>query len=427
MVRASPALARRLKINDYRKRIVWPAGNGSIRANSADAPNKDGLNPSLIINDELHRQGQDYRLWDIFEFASAARSQALRISITTAGEEEAGPWFDERDRSEKINAGIIPDTTHLGIVYRCDPADDLDDPEVWRKANPSLGVTIDPEKFAREYEKAKRNPREFAGFKRLRFNIVTKSDSVFIPVERWDACKADPPTDWSALRGATVWIGADLSSVTDLTAAVLIAGDSEAGFDVAAHFWLPEDNILKLQETDRVPYLLWAEQGFLTLTSGCTVDYFSVRRWINARAGREWEPETKEFRNEEPPKGDSFQVERLAFDPWNANDLAHALADADGFRVEYTRQGGFSANAPTKELERLTLARLIRHDGHPVLRWNISNAIAVTDAHSNVKLDKRKSRQKIDGAAALVNALAAAMTGGASSRSVYDTRDVLTF
>lgn len=406
MVKSSPDLASRLEIVDSKKRIVWPEGNGVIIANSAEAPNKDGLNPSTTIFDELHRQ-PDFDLWDIFEYASSAREQPLTISITTAGESEDGVWFEQREYSERVNRGEIQDLTHLGVIYRALPSDDVDDPETWRKANPSLGVTISEEDFARELQEAKETPRKLAGFLRLRLNIVASSDVRFITPEAWEECRGPVPIDPSKLRGESCYAGADLSTTTDVTALVAIWGDPEAGFDVAAWFYMPAENVLELEKRDKVTYRLWIEQGFITTTPGNVVDYEFIRRDVNAL-------------------GTDHDLKLLLIDPYNATKLAIELKESDGLPVDFLRQGYLSLSAPTKELERLILGKRLRHGGNPVLRWMMSNAITEKDAAGNIKLSKRKSRQKIDGASALVNAIAAATGGAASSKgSIYDERDLI--
>ncbi len=404
MVEASPVLAKSLRVVDYRKRIVFEKGNGVIRANSADAPNKDGLNPSAVIWDELHRQ-PDRKLWEVFRYASAARREPLRLAITTAGESEDGVWFEQRQDSEKINRGEVPDTSHLGIVYRAEATDDLDDPATWRKANPSMGITITEEDFKRELEEAKRNPLEWHNFIRLRLNIVARESGLFITPEQWKACD-EPLTPLTQLSGDPCYGGGDLSTVNDMTAAVFLFGDPESGYDVHCRFYLPEADILDLERKHRVPYRLWAEQGHLELTPGNSIDYEFVRRDINKIA-------------------DNHDLKQFLCDPFNATDLLIRLTEHDGLPVEAIRQGFLSLNAPTKELQRLVLSRKIRHGNNPILKWMIGNAVAEQDAAGSLKLSKDKSRKKIDGVSALVNAIAAASSQVGEVDSVYEKRVVL--
>lgn len=403
MVESSPDLSSRLEPIESSHRIVWREGNGAIIANSAEAPNKDGLNPSAVIFDELHRQ-PDSQLWDVFAYAAAARSQPLTISITTAGEDESGVWFEQREYSEKVNRGEIPDITHLGVVYRALPDDDIDDEATWAKANPSLGHTIALEDFARDLAEAKETPRKLAGFLRLRLNIISKSDTLFISPEDWTSCDSLRPnlTDLSNRR-VPCYAGADLSRTTDLTALAAIWGDEASGYDLAAWFFMPEDAVLELSKRDRVPYQQWIREGWIKATPGNVVDYDFIRSTINDLAAE-------------------HDLRQLLIDPYNATKLALELREEDGLPVEFLRQGYLSLSAPTKHLELLVKSRKIRNGKNPVMRWMMGNAIVTQDSAGNIKLDKKKSRLKIDGPAALVNAIAAATSDPDTGESVYESR-----
>lgn len=397
MVSSSPELSCRL--DTLKDRIIDPKGHGKIQSCSADVPSKDGVNAHGMLFDELHRQ-KTRNLWDIFEYAGASREQPLTLSITTAGEDESGVWHEQRDYSDKVNSGVIPDTTHLGVVYRALETDDLDDPETWKKANPSLGITIKPEDFAREWEEAKLIPTKRANFLRLRLNIITRADCKFVDLSQWDQCKECPKFE----SGCDLHVGIDLSENQDLTAVIYVAGDEEDGVDVGCKFYLPEDNIVELEHKHQVPYRTWARMGLITLTPGNVVDYAFVRRDVNALAG-------------------DHNISKVLIDPYNAVKLAIELKEQDGLPVETIRQGFLSLSGPTKALQRLILSGRIRHGGHPILRWHISNAIAEEDAAGNLKLSKRKSKKKIDGAAALVNAIAGIASGMPDDGpSIYDTR-----
>lgn len=197
------------------------------------------------------------------------------------------------------------------------------------------------------------------------------------------------------------YVGLDLSSTKDLTAPVAVFPDDDgAGFDVLAQFFVPKDNILERVTRDRVPYDQWARDGFLIPTPGNRVDYEIVRRELNA-----WALE--------------FDVREIAFDPWNATDLVTRLQEQDGFVCVPIRQGFRSLSAPTKSLESAILTKRLRHDGHPILRWCIGNAVAEQDATGNIKLSKRVSTERIDGASALVNAMDRMDRHGGEDRPSY--------
>ena len=396
MVRSSPEFASRLELVDSRKRILDPVANGRITAGSAEVSQKDGVSASCVIFDELHRQ-KTRAMWDVFEYAGASREQPLKISITTAGEDTEGVWHEQREYSEKVNAGVIPDITHLGVVYRALEEDDIDDPRTWAKANPSLGHTISIDDFRRELAEAKELPTKLANFRRLRLNIVARGEQAFCSIEQWDACNAHAILS----KSEPILGGLDLSQLDDLTALAVVSGDPESGFDVEMAFWLPEDGIVDLEKRHQVPYRTWADMGLITLTPGNVIDYAFIRAHINALAQER-------------------ELVKLLIDPYNATKLGLELKEQDGLPVEYIRQGYLSLSGPTKELLRLILSGQLRHGGHPILRWHASNAVAEQDAAGNIKLSKRKSQKKIDGMAALVNAIAAA-TGNLAGQTVHES------
>jgi phage terminase large subunit-like protein len=189
----------------------------------------------------------------------------------------------------------------------------------------------------------------------------------------------------SSLKGRRCYVGLDLSSTKDLSAKVGVFPDDD-GFDVLAEFFVPKDSIKERVTRDRVPYDQWSRDGFLTATPGNVVDYEYIRQSL-----KDWSAE--------------FDVRELAYDPWNATDLVTRLSEQDGFTCVPMRQGFSSLSAPTKALEKAILSRTLRHDGHPVLRWCVSNVSVETDATGNLKISKKVSTERIDGVAALVMAI----------------------
>lgn len=385
MIESSPELKRRLQVIRSTKTILDPKTQGVIVANSADAPKHDGKNTSAVIFDELHRQ-KNRDLWEMFEYSGRAREQPLTISITTAGDDEHGVWYEQRDYSEKVNRGEIPDTTHLGVVYRADDGDNIDDEATWVKANPSLGRTLSFEDFARDLTEAKQTPAKLALFKRLRLNIISNTESRFLSPESWAACNSEP-IDPELFRGRPCWMGYDGAENTDLAALVTIFGDDEAGYDLLCRFWMAADRVPFLERNDRVPYRLWIDRGFIEAVPGDLIGKASIRREILSQSAR-------------------FDVRRLGIDPWKAREFGVDLMNNDGLDVMEIRQGYASLSAPTAKLEAMVVGKQLRHGNNPVLRWMAGNAVAKKDENANIRLDKGKSRQRIDGMSALVNAIA---------------------
>lgn len=189
----------------------------------------------------------------------------------------------------------------------------------------------------------------------------------------------------SALKGRRCYVGMDLSSTKDLTALVAVFPDDD-GFDVLAQFFVPQDSLQERVRRDRVPYDQWARDGHLIVTPGNVVDYEVIRQSL-----KDWAAE--------------FTLREIAYDPWNATDLVTRLQEQDGFTCVPMRQGFTSLSAPTKALEKAVLGRTLRHDGHPVLRWNVSNVSVEVDATGNLKPSKKVSTERIDGVVALVMAI----------------------
>jgi len=202
------------------------------------------------------------------------------------------------------------------------------------------------------------------------------------------------------LKGRRCYVGMDLSSTKDLTALVAVFPDGDGGYDVLSQFFVPKLNIQERATRDRVKYPEWKHLGFLVATPGNVVDYEVVRQTL-----KDWAAE--------------FQLREIAFDPWNATDLVTRLTESDGFTCVPMRQGFNSLSAPTKALEKLILAKQIRHDGHPVLRWCVSNVVVEMDAAGNLKPSKAKSTERIDGVVALVMAIDRAEHNAASKPPSY--------
>ena len=267
-------------------------------------------------------------------------------------------------------------------------------------------MTIDIEKVKAACNSAKISPAEENTFRQLRLNQWTKQESRWLSLLKWDACKVD--FDESELEGRVCYGGLDLSATTDLTAFVLVfpPESEDDKFFVLPYFWLPEETIDLRSRRDHVPYDIWEKRGLLHVTDGNVVHYGAIEEFIGEL-------------------GERFNIAEIAFDRWNATQLTQRLEDEYGFTMIQFGQGFSSMSAPTKEFEKLVLEKRIAHNGHEVLRWNIDNIVVRRDPSGNIKIDKAKSTEKVDGAVALVMALSRALLGGAGQASVYDDRGLL--
>jgi len=407
MVLQSPELRKILRVVDTTKRIAFPP-TSSYRVLSKEAKKTGhGINASMVVLDELHLL--DREMYDTLRYAGAARAQPLFIEISTAGRDLTSFGYERYQYAKQVQEGLIEDPELLVYIAEADGNDVWAKPAQWQKANPSWGVTIDPERFRADFETAKRgSPGDRAAFCQLRLNIWQEQQAEpWIEVEKWDACKGWESTpvakgdatvakietlaslNLTHLLGRKCYAGGDLSSTTDLCALALLfpdCGPKEDIFDLLAWFWVPENGCKKRERLNKVRFDNWIAQGWIQQVEGDVIDFGLVRQKL------QW-------------AGTLFQIERVVFDEWNALQLLLELRN-DGFQTEKFRQNMSFYTGPMKEMEKLILAGRIRHGGNPVLRWNVGNVLVRRDDADNVMPSKRKSREKIDGLCAALMALA---------------------
>lgn len=406
MVRMCPALNKRCKILTSQKRILFTPTNSFYQVLSAEAYSKHGFNIHGVVFDELHTQ-PNRKLFDVMTKGSGdARMQPLYFLITTAGTDTHSICFETHQKALDILEGRKIDPTFYPVIYGAGDTEDWTDPKVWLKANPSLGETIGMDKVETACESAKQNPGEENSFRQLRLNQWVKQAVRWMPMDKWDACAY--PVNEEMLEGRICYGGLDLSSTTDLTSFCLVfpPEDEDEPYYVLPYFWVPEDTLELRVKRDHVPYDLWHRQGYLETTEGNVVHYGYIEKFIERL-------------------GERFNIREIAFDRWGAVQMVQNL-EGMGFTVVPMGQGFASMSPPTKELMKLTLEKKLAHGGHPVLRWNMDNIFIRTDPAGNIKADKAKSTEKIDGAIACIMALDRAIRcGNDVSESVYDSRGLL--
>ena len=335
-----------------------------------------------------------------------ARKQPLFFLITTAGDNTNSICWEVHQKALDILEGRKIDKTFYPVIYGAAEDEDWTDPAVWKKANPSLGITVDSEKVQEACDSAKQNPGEENAFRQLRLNQWVKQSVRWMPMDKWDKCAF--PVDEKTLEGRVCYGGLDLSSTTDITAFVLVfpPEDEDDKYQVLPYFWVPEDTLDIRVRRDHVPYDVWEKQGFLFTTDGNVVHYGFIEQFIESL-------------------GERYNIREIAFDRWGAVQMVQNL-EGMGFTVVPFGQGVKDMSPPTKELMKLTLEEKIAHGGHPVLRWMMDNIFIRTDPAGNIKADKEKSTEKIDGAIATIMALDRAIRcGNDTGASVYDSRGIL--
>lgn len=405
MTKMCPALLNRSKILTANKRIINKENNGFYQVLSAEVGTKHGLNVSGLVLDEVHAQ-PNRKLYDVLTKGSGdAREQPLYFLITTAGTDTNSICYELHQKALDIMEGRKIDPTFYPVIYGADQDDDWTDPKVWKKANPSLGVTISMEKVRQACENAKENPAEENTFRQLRLNQWVKQAIRWMPMDKWDKCAFSVNDD--ELKGKICYGGLDLSSTTDMTSFVLVfpPKDESDKYVILPYFWVPDETLDLRVKRDHVPYDVWKKQGYLMTTEGNVVHYGFIERFIEEL-------------------GLKFNIREIAFDRWGAVQMVQNLENM-GFCVVPFGQGFKDMSPPTKELMKLTLEERIAHGGHPVLRWNMDNIFVRSDPAGNIKADKEKSTEKIDGAIATIMALDRAVRNQSSGESVYDTRGIL--
>ena len=406
MVRMCPALAKRVKINASMKRMIYLPTNSFYQVLSAEAYSKHGFNIHGVVFDELHTQ-PNRKLFDVMTKGSGdARMQPLYFLITTAGTDTKSICYETHQKAKDILEGRKIDPTFYPVIYGAEESDDWTDPKVWKKANPSLGITVGIDKVKAACESAKQNPAEENAFRQLRLNQWVKQAVRWMPMHLWDKCGF--ATNEDDLEGRVCYGGLDLSSTTDITAFVLVFPplDEDDKYIILPYFWIPEDNLDLRVRRDHVPYDVWERQGFLQTTEGNVVHYGFIEKFIEEL-------------------GERFHIREIAFDRWGAVQMMQNL-EGMGFTVVPFGQGFKDMSPPTKELMKLVLEQKIAHGGHLVLRWMMDNIFIRTDPAGNIKPDKEKSTEKIDGAVATIMALDRAIRcGNENGESVYDGRGLL--
>lgn len=420
MVKASPFLAKRITI--YRDNLHVVKTSSKFEPLGADSDTMDGLNVHGALIDELHAH-KNRGVWDVLETATGSRRQSLQVAITTSGHDRHSICWEQNQYVQKILEGIINDETYWGIIYTLDKTiiknengseveedEDYKDENLWIKANPNLGVSVKIDDLQRIVNKASQVPSAENSCKRLRFDIWTESITKWISSNIWNACTFS--VDPVKLKGRACYGGLDLSSNTDLSAWVmvfppLIPLEEGGKYEVLCRFFLPEDNMRERVHHDKVPYDVWVKQGYITTTPGNIIDYDFILDQIEKDMA-------------------DYEIRELAFDRWGSQKITTDLQNI-GFEVEGKKnliqfgQGFGSMSAPTKELEKMVLAKEIAHGGNPVLSWMMSNIAIRTDPAGNKKPDKEKSTEKIDGIVALIMAIGRSMLNKGPVISVYNS------
>lgn len=352
-----------------------------IKVLTANAETKDGLKPYVVVYDELHA-ARDASLYTVLEEGMASRTEPLFIIISTAGYNQQGIMHRKYDYAKQVKEGIIKDDSFYSMIFEPDEGDNWEDEATWIKCNPAMGYGVRMDYLRSKYIKAQHSGDEEVAFKTKHLNIWTNAATVWIKDEIWMANgRPRLPANNRKCYG-----GLDLSSTTDITAFSMVFPNDDGSFDLSVMMWIPEDQMRERSRRDRVPYADWVRDGWLKTTPGNSVDYDFIERDILALAD------------------EGIIIEEIAYDRWNASGIVSHLQD-EGLTMLPFGQGFASMSAPTKLFETSTLQGKVNHGGNPVLRWMLSNVAILKDPAENIKIDKAKSRERVDGVVATVMAL----------------------
>ena len=374
---------------------------------SAETGTKHGLNVSGLVFDEIHAQPNRH-LYDVLTKGSGdAREQPLFFIITTAGTDRNSICYELHSKALDILNGRKKDTSFYPVVYGLSDEDDWNDEANWGRANPSLGHTIGIDRVREAYQQALDNPAEENVFKQLRLNMWTSSSVAWIPEHVY--AKGNDPIQYESLKGRSCYAGLDLSSTSDITAFVLVFPPifEEENYIVLPFFWLPEDTLELRCRRDHVLYDVWERQGYIKTTEGNVVHYGFIEKFIE---------ELSEI----------YHIKEIAYDRWNATQMVQNL-EGMGLTMVPFGQGYKDMSPPSKELYKLMMEGKIQHGGHPVLKWMGQNVVMRQDPAGNIKPDKEKSVEKIDGIVALIMGLDLCIRHQTDEGSVYDERGILSF
>lgn len=380
-------LSSRVKM--FRHAIINDSNDGTLQAVSSDYNFLQGKRPSRVGIDELHAH-KTRDVWDALITGMGSRPKPLMVATTTAGYDRASICWEQHEFARKVLENHVEEDTYFTLIASADAEDDPFDPETWKKANPNLGVSLEYDFIETESRKAESSASAENTFRRLHLNQWTQQNFRWLPMHLWDSCEEDYSED--DLRGRECYVGVDFASSRDVNAMTAYFPDEQGG-RLLAWFWVPEESVDERAESDRRQVLYWATEGYIRKTHGNIADFDgqipSDMLEIMSR----------------------YDVRSLAYDPWGPAEPIMQKLVSGGFTHEKLvkfRQTIGNFTGPMKEFERMVASRQIRHNGNPVLRWMASNVAAYKDANDNIRPDKAKSADKIDGIVAGIMALSEA-------------------
>lgn len=388
MVRQNEALSGNCRA--FQHSITKLDGSSFYKVISAEAGTKYGFNAHGILFDELFVQ-PDRELWDVLTTSTGSRRQPLTIAMTTSGFDMDSICYEIHEYANKVKDGIIEDDTFLPVLYSAPMDADIFSLETWKRANPGFGTIVKQEYIEQQVNKIKNQPSFESTFRRLHLNQWVGTAETWIPDNIWMNCSEESKGEGLCFGGL------DLARYRDVAAFVLFFPESGS---VLPFFWVPEAIVEERSRREGINYNVWVKEGLMSTTPGNAIDHKYIELKIRELA-------------------EEYNIVSIEYDRWSAYDIVRNLLD-DGFPMNEFGQGYKDMSAPTKELEKLAVTGQLKHGGNAVLRWMCSNVFIEEDPAQNIKINRKKSKEKVDGMIALVMAIGGSMTVEPPPRSRYE-------
>lgn len=401
MIQANRELVELVDIYQYEvRRKKFSSWGGTYEATSAEATSAWGGIPHAIIFDEVHAQ-PNRLLWDALETAMGKRAQPMMWGFTTAGWDRNSICWEQHQKVIDLAQGLVEDHEYLGVIWAAKEDDDWTDPVVWKRANPMMGEAFEESFLSTKCQKAINTPAFQNTFRTMYLSQWVGQETAFIDIITWDnndQTPLPPPNKRVAFGGL------DISSTIDLSAYSIVTLNN-GRVEIHVQLYAPEEGLVERERKDKLPYSVWARQGWLKLTPGATIDQDVIKADI-LQSAVEWD------------------LKDISFDRWNASKLVKELRD-EGIVMVEMGQGYASMSAPSKSLlDEATDCNLMT-GGNGALRTQISFTSATSDPAGNIKPDKSKSGARIDGVVATIMALDGLNRRGREARKSAYEEDVV--
>lgn len=389
MVQKNKTLDKYVSITDSRKRMYRKSTNAYLRVLSSDASNADSYAGFLCVLDEIH-EAPNRKLYDKLKTGMGIWKEPLMITITTAssGQDKTNLEYELYTYSKEIESGNIIDDSFFYAIYEADKGCNIMDEEQWYKSNPALGHFRSYEELKSLAIRSTKIKTQESAFRRLYLNQhVALDGETAINMNLWKNCIQDLKLE--ELYGKPCWCGLDMSATQDITAFVQVFYDDDSKkYIVYPHFFTPKNTIYDRSARDNVRYDMYVNQGYITALDGNYIKFEQLNGYLKELSGH-------------------FEIQEIGFDRWGAIGIISALEE--DFTVIQMGQGTKTMSPAINDFENLLIDGRLIIANNPVLTWMAGNVVAVEDSTGNVKYDKRKSKNKIDGIIAMLMALSRAI------------------